>query len=130
LEIDLNEEDEILFFKYLFEYSGKYYSGSSLFLPSSFEKRRKAFLDAQWEMFVKFKKEFKGSNEEIPSLGTRYLILSKDLLISDISKSREQYDVIRSFILRHQQMKIDLYRIEPSDAENAETNKPTSFVKF
>ena len=126
LGIDLNEEDEILFFKYLFEYSGEYYSGSSLFLPSSFEKRRKAFLDAQWEMFVKFKKEFKGNNEEIPNLGTRYLILSKDLLISDISKSREQYDVIRSFILRHQQMKVDLYRIEPGDAENAkrQTNPP------
>lgn|GEM_PF-1592760 len=126
LGIDLNEEDEILFFKYLFEYSGKYYSGSSLFVPSSFEKRRKAFLDAQWEMFVKFKKEFKGNNEEIPNLGTRYLILSRDLLISDISKSKEQYDIIRSFILRHQQMKVDLFRIEPSDAENAkrQTNPP------
>ncbi len=77
-------------------------------------------------MFIKFKKEFKGSNEEIPILGTRYLILTRDLLISDISKSKEQYDLIRSFILRHQQMKVELYRIEPTDAENAkrQTNPP------
>jgi hypothetical protein len=119
LGIDLSEEDEILFFKYLFEYSGNYYSGSSLFLPSSFERRRKAFLDSQWEMFGKFKKESERRNEEIPVLGTRYLILTKELLISDVSKNREHYNLIRSFILRHQKMKVDLYRIEPSDAENA-----------
>jgi hypothetical protein len=119
LGIDLSEEDEILFFKYLFEYSGNYYSGSSLFLPSSFEKRRKAFLDAQWEMFLNFKTESKRTYDEIPTLGTRYLILTKDLLISDINKSRENYDLIRSFILRHQQMKVELYRIEPIDADNA-----------
>ncbi len=119
LGIDLSEEDEILFFKYLFEYSGNYYSGSSLFLPSSFEKRRKAFLDSQWEMFIKFKKEFERRNLEIPKLGTRYLILTKELLISDVGRSRDHYDLVRSFILRHQQMKVDLYRIEPVDAESA-----------
>ena len=119
LGIDLSEEDEILFFKYLFEYSANYYSGSSLFLPSSFEKRRKAFLDAQLEMFLNFKREFKRSYDEIPTLGTRYLIVTKDLLTSDMSRSRENYGLIRSFILRHQQMKVEIYRVEPADAENA-----------
>jgi hypothetical protein len=117
--IDLREEDEILFFKYLFEYSGNHYTGSSLFLPSSFEKRRKAFLDSQWEMFVKFKKEFERRNQEIPKLGTRYLILTRELLILDVGRSRDHYDLVRSFILRHQQMKVELYRIEPTDAESA-----------